>query len=94
MNNNRSLVISLEVSLKGQIPQQVSCFTWLVIRRARLTHEVSQRRGLHLMLKVFSRWPRSRDQWLFVIALQHNCKFVEFVLVYTRCELGSAQEYL
>lgn len=38
--------VALETNLKVKIPQKVSCFVWLVIRRACLTHEVLQRRGI------------------------------------------------
>ncbi|WMV52845.1 hypothetical protein MTR67_046230 [Solanum verrucosum] len=39
---------------KVKIPLKVACFDWLVVRQARLTHEVLQGRGFLDLLKVYS----------------------------------------
>jgi len=38
---------------KIKVPLKVACFTWLVIRRACLTHEVLQRRGIQICSKCY-----------------------------------------
>uniref|UniRef100_A0A0V0H785 Putative ovule protein n=1 Tax=Solanum chacoense TaxID=4108 RepID=A0A0V0H785_SOLCH len=51
MNNNQSLTVVW--SWKVKIPLKVSCFTWPVIRRARFTSEVLQRKGLQICSRCY-----------------------------------------
>jgi len=54
-NTNHSLTTFWPWKLiwKIKIPLKVACFTWLVIRRACLTHEVLQRRGIQICSRCY-----------------------------------------
>lgn len=54
-NTNHLLTIVWPWKLirKIKIPLKVACFTWLIIRRACLTHEVLQRRGIQICSRCY-----------------------------------------
>ncbi|CAN4089863.1 unnamed protein product [Withania somnifera] len=93
-NTNHSLPIvwPWELIWKVKIPLKVSCFIWLVIRRACLTYEVLQRRYADLF-KVLYVWTRRGSKWLPVPALQNSYRSVEHVRMYTKGGLDNASDH-
>lgn len=59
MNHNSSMnrVWPLKLIWRTKIPVKVSCFVWLVARRACLTRQNLQRRGLDICLSRSTMWP-------------------------------------
>ncbi|WMV45334.1 hypothetical protein MTR67_038719 [Solanum verrucosum] len=59
--------LALELIWKIKVSLKVACFTWLVIRRACLTHEVLQRRGIQICSKCYMcRQKRETNSHLFL----------------------------